>query len=50
MDDRNPETPGRDNETELDRLDEETVNEQLEEADLPPLPEATPADGSAPAA
>ncbi|WP_210478911.1 hypothetical protein [Naasia sp. SYSU D00948] len=50
MDDRNPETPGRDNETELDRLDEETVNENLEESGLLPLPEATPADGGAPAA
>ncbi len=50
MDDRNPETPGRDNESELDRLDEELVNESLTESNIPPLPEGTPADGSAPAA
>lgn len=51
MDDRNPVTPGRgDDDTELERQDEELVNEELEDSDLPPLPEATPADGSAPAA
>jgi hypothetical protein len=43
-------TSGPQNDDPLDQQNEELVDEELEEHNLPDLPEAEPADGNAPAA
>lgn len=50
MDDTSAAASDRENDDTADEQEEGVVDEQLEEHDLPPLPDARPADGPAPAA
>jgi hypothetical protein len=50
MNDTAGDRDGRDGEEILDEQGEDLVNEELEEHDIPPLPEGTAPDGPAPAA
>jgi hypothetical protein len=45
-----PGTSGAQDDDQLDRENEELVNDELEEHDIPAMPEAEPAEGPAPAA
>jgi hypothetical protein len=45
-----PGTSGPQDDDQLDQENQEVVDDELEKHDLPPLPEAEPADGPGPAA